>query len=91
MDSTWGDLLACDGQTSICLVNESGPGRLVIGASRTGGAGAIDVVGTRSLVRLIFRATQAGDSPLGFDNMALSDPQQEIHGVEWYGGTLFAN
>ena len=87
----WSDLLECNGQSSICLLELSEPGRIVIGASRTGSAGSFEVTGSRTLVDLVFRVTVSGDSPLEFANMSLSDSQQPIPGIEWFGGDLVGN
>jgi hypothetical protein len=80
------------------------PGQLIVGASRLGGSG-VNVTGTLPLIRLTFRALQAGSSPLGFycqggcadpGQPALLDDDdagpQPIAGVNvWAGGTVLAN
>lgn len=72
----------------------SAPGRLVVGASRTGGAPAVNVVGTQPLVYLTFQLSQAGTFGLTFENADLlnaQSPPQPINGLSWFGGTLVAN
>jgi len=69
-------------------------GRLVVGASRTGGAPEVNVTGTVPLVFLTFQVTQPGTYDLTFQNAELLDaesPPQPIGGLTWYGGTLVAN
>jgi hypothetical protein len=69
-------------------------GRLIVGASRTGGAPGVDIVATTPLVYLTFQVTQPGTFALTFENAELlnaQSPPQSMSGLSWYGGTLVAN
>lgn len=96
VDWSAGDVFPpCGGQLgdTLCLVSSPEPGRIVISLAPTGHPPpSIDVSGTGTLVHLVFRATEVGNSSLGFENMALFDSSvTEIPGVTWHGGTLVAN
>ena len=88
-----GELFPPCGSSTLALFSES-PGRLVIGLAKTFAGSGEDAFGTEVLLRLTFRALQAGASPLGFDSSrsALTDPDlNDIPGISWYGGTIIAN
>lgn len=93
VDWSAGDLLEDSGQKPFYLVAEQ-PGRVVIGVSLTGGGSGVDVDVARTLIRLTFRALEAGSSELDFENSGLLDSQaepQDIPGISWHGGALVAN
>jgi len=91
-----GTLLESGGSNVQYLVSESAPGRLVVSASiLQPGAAGVDVSGTKPLVRLTFRAVEAGSSTMTFDNEDLLDDHppgpSPIAGLTWYGGTAEAD
>ena len=90
-----GSLLESGGQSVSYLVDTPQPGRLVVGASRQGGAaGGVDVTGTRTLIEFTYRTIQAGSSGLKFESATLfnsQSPPQRIPGITFAGGTLTAN
>lgn len=89
-----GVVLEQGGQTPTYTVNQATPGQIVVGASRTGNAPAVDVAGTQSLIVLTFRLTRAGSTTLEFASKELYDSQvrpQPIPNVSWFGGSLHAN
>jgi hypothetical protein len=87
-----GSLLEVGGNTPIYSVSPQ-PGKLVVGVSRTGPVAGI--TGTRKLIVLTFRVTEAGTSPASFDGGFLLDSQlptpQPIPGLTWHGGQFQAN
>jgi hypothetical protein len=86
-----GDLLEEGGHSPFYNVTETSPGRIVVVASRTGSVPAVDVTGTRVLIRLAFRLTREGSGLVVFENANLSDdqlPPQNLTGIDWDGGTL---
>lgn len=98
-----GSILESGGVSAFYAVDES-PGELTVGAARLGGSG-VDVTTTLPLIRLTFRALQAGSSPLDFycldgcadpgDPTLLDDddagPQPILSVHTWAGGTILAN
>lgn len=89
-----GSVLETGGHTPTYQVDDSQPGRVVVGASRNGSVSAVDVVGTRNLINLTFRVTQPGSSQLTFGSPDLYNaqaPPQPIPGVTFFGGALQAN
>lgn len=81
------------GSEVLYLTDSGTPGRVSVGASRTGPDGT-DVVGSEPLVYLTFRATDAGASVLDFESGALFEdepPFPSIPGVAWFGGSIVAN
>ena len=89
-----GELLEADGHAPTYLLSATRPGVLVVGLSRFGEAGGVDSNGTAILIRLTFRAVEAGGSALRFANgdllQAGPDPGP-IPGLEWYGGSVAAH
>ncbi len=93
VDWSAGDLLEGAGQKPFYLVTEQ-PGRVVIGVSLSGGGAGVDVGVARTLIRLSFRALEAGSSEVAFENSGLLDSgavPQDIPGITWHGGALVAN
>jgi len=96
VSSSPGSVLETGGHTPTYQVDDSQPGKVVVGASRNGSVSAVDVVGTRNLINLTFRVTQPGSSQLTFavGSAQLFGPQappQPIPGVSFFGGALQAN
>jgi hypothetical protein len=90
---TWapGALLESGGHVPNYAVNSPEPGRVVVGASRKGNVSGVDVVGSRVLIRLVFRVTEVGSSAVAFQAASLIDaalPPQDISGTTWFGGAL---
>lgn len=88
---TWspGTLLEEGGVVPNYTVGTPEPGRLVIGASRTGPVTGIDAVGTRVLVHLVFETRVKASSSLSFRHGALIDANDAvIPGIAWAGGTV---
>jgi hypothetical protein len=87
-----GSLLEQGGQTPTYLVNATQPGQLIISVERQGNVGGAEAVGTVTLIRLTFRVTQSGVSPVSFPGIPTlldSQPQpQPIFVTGWYGGTI---
>ena len=86
-----GSALEAGGNTVSYIVDEPVAGRLVISVSRQGSVPGANVAGTQPLVRLVFRATQAGSGTVRFENTALVDeqnPPQDLPGISWAGGAV---
>lgn len=87
-----GSLLEVGGNTPIYSVTPQA-GKLVVGVSRTGPVTGI--TGTRKLILLTFRVTEAGTSPVSFSGGFLLDSQLPtpgpIPGLTWFGGHFQAN
>ncbi len=86
-----GTILEQGGATPVYQVSQPAPGRVVVGAARSGDVPAVDVTAEQTLIRLNFRVTQTGSSSLSFVRQHLLDglqPPQDIPGISWYGGTL---
>jgi hypothetical protein len=92
---TWqpGALLESGGQSVQYLVTPTA-GNVEIGASVIGGSG-VDATTSQPLIRLTFRALEAGDSGLTFGSADLLDDHppgpQSIPGLSWHGGSIVAN
>jgi len=90
-----GSLLESGGDKPVYLVDPFPAGTLTVGVSRSsGGAGGADANGTVPLIRLTFRAKQAGTSKFQLRNHHLANaqsPPAPITGLTWHGGTLVAN
>ena len=89
-----GTLLESGGVSVQYQVSNVTPGRVVVGASRSGTAAGADASGAVAVVHLFFRVRAPGTSDLGFENADLLDgqsPPQDIPGLVWSGGTLTAN
>jgi len=68
-----------------------GPGRIVVGVSRAGNAGA-NAVGSQALMNLNFTVTDVGQSQLSVVNASLRDGNlADIQGVAWFGVSLIGN
>jgi hypothetical protein len=83
------------GTQPIATIAAAAPGHLVVGASRHGSEGAIDVGAAAALLRLTFRALDAGSSGVSFDHADLlpvpgSGGPGTIGGLSWHGGTVVA-
>lgn len=87
-----GSLLEQGGQTPTYRVNATQSGQLVISVERQGNVGGANAVGTVTLIRLTFRVTQTGSSPISFPGIpTLLDAQtqpQPIFVSDWFGGTI---
>lgn len=90
-----GSLLEQGGHSPFYQVDASQAGRLVVVATRLGDVPAVDATGSMPLIRLIFRATEAGTSNVSFAGTPelrdAQDPQQQLPVNGWFGGTLSAN
>jgi len=88
---TAGTVLEQGGNTPTYNVDgTSNPGRIVIGASRTGSS-ATNVSGTKTVIGLQFRVKQAGVYPVAIQNAVVydsQDPPQPIPGIAWYAGAV---
>jgi len=88
-----GSVLESGGHHPTYQVESAGPGAVDVGASRNGNVPAVDVSGTKTLIRLMFRVTEVGTTPLAFSAPVLFDgavPPQSIAGVHWMAGDLLA-
>jgi len=88
-----GVLLEQGGHSPNYTVQVPQAGRVVVGASRNGDVSGANAVGSRVVIRLVFRATAVGSSPISFQAPSLIDdqfPPQEISGTSWFGGSLNA-
>ncbi len=88
---TAGSHLGSDGTQLQAIVQESQPGTLTVGLTRTGNAG-IDFNGTEPLISIRFsRVAASGTAVLGVANAELLDsnaPPQPIPGIQWFGGSF---
>ena len=83
-----GEVLESGGHQVSYLVNGDQPGRIVVSATRPKGDSGADISGTKVLVNLTLRVTQAGNSQVGFQNADLTDPQDPplpINGISFSG------
>ena len=89
-----GSLLEQGGHTPTYQINASQSGLLVVVATRQGNVQGANAVGTVTLIRLTFRVTQTGTSPVSFPGApTLLDDQpqpQPIPVTNWFGGTIIA-
>lgn len=89
-----GTLLETGGESVIYNVAPHAD-KVVVGASRVSPASGADVTGSQTVVRLTFRVTQAGSSPVPLTGGFLLDSQppgpSEIQGISWSGGQILAN
>lgn len=68
-----------------------GTNRVVVSVSRVGAVPGTDAVGSERLVRLTFRVTRAGSSPITIENADLFDDQiQSTAGLTWAAGSVSA-
>lgn len=90
-----GTVLESGGNPPSYLVRNLQPGLLDVAASRLDGAtGGVDVSAPQPVINLLFRATEAGSSPVAFSRASLydaQDPPQPIPGLSWFGGAITAN
>jgi hypothetical protein len=90
-----GTLLESGGDNPVYLVDPVPAGELTVGVSRSSGAaGGADANGTVPLIRLTFRAKQAGTTQFQLRNHHLANaesPPAPIRYLTWHGGTLVAN
>jgi hypothetical protein len=85
-----GTLLEQGGNAPNYSVVLSQPGRVVVGASRTGSTGGVTASG-QSMINLTFRVEVPGTFPLVIENPGLFDsqiPPQTIPGITWFAGSL---
>jgi len=89
-----GTLLETGGHVPIYTVSPFA-GKVVVGATRTGAVGGVDVTSAKALVRLTFRVTAAGSSVASLANVALLDSgppaPAPIAGLAWFAGRFQAN
>lgn len=89
-----GTLLEAGGHSPLYSIGAQ-PGQVVVGVSRSGPVGGVDVVGPSTLIKLTFRVTAAGSSTVSVANGALLDggppAPTPIAGLTWHGGSLQAN
>jgi hypothetical protein len=88
-----GSVLEAGGHHPTYQVQAAGAGAVDVGVSRNGNVPAVDVNGTKTLIRLMFRVTEAGTTPLAFSAPTLYDgglPPQPIANVTWSAGSLLA-
>ena len=87
-----GTFLEQGGQTVSYTVSEPVPGRVLVSASRIGAIPGTGTTGTLPLIRLTFRAEDAGASMFQFELPFLVDENlTDLTGIEWFGGTFTAN
>lgn len=87
-----GSVLSSDGEP-VTVIDAEQDGLVSFTITRFGALlDGIDVVGAQFLVRINFaREADSGVSPLSFSNERLWNsafPLEQIHGVEWHGGTV---
>lgn len=69
----------------------AGTSRVVVSASRVGAVGGTNADGSERLIRLTFRVTRSGSSPVSIENSDLFDAQiQSTAGVSWAAGSVSA-
>ena len=88
-----GVLLEQGGHSPNYTVQVPQAGRVVVGASRNGAVSGVNAVGSRVMIRLVFRATAVGSSQISFQAASLIDdqfPPEDITGTSWFGGSLNA-
>ncbi len=68
-------------------------GKLVVSASRQGSVSGANAAGTVPIIRLAFRAVEAGGHTISFENPELLDSQVQPQpiSVDWFGGALTAS
>jgi len=93
---THGAILETGGHVPTYQVDASVQGKVVVGATRNGAVGSVNVSGVKNLINLTFRMNAAGSSALDFDlpSSALYNgaaPPQPIPSVGFFGGTLQAS
>ena len=86
-----GTLLEEGGNVPNYTVEGSVPGRVVVGAARSGNVSGVDVSGTRVLIALDFRLLRTALTPAVFTaNPQLYDSQLQPIAVSWHAGSLQA-
>lgn len=88
-----GNAFEIGGTTVNYDVVEISPGRLSVTVTLLGSVPAIDIVGSREIVRVTFRVGEAGTFPVTIHNPVVFDdqvPPQAVSGVAWFGGSLRA-
>jgi hypothetical protein len=86
-----GSALAMDGAQVLAL-EEREPGSVSLAFSRANPARGVDITGSRTLVRLVFRRVgPPGRGPLAFSSARIfgsEQPPAEKPGIAWFGGTF---
>ncbi len=88
-----GSLIEGAGSTGLYQVSVVLPGEVEVGVSCAGCASGIDVGSTSTIIQIIFRATNSGNSALTFvaaDLVNSQSPPTPVAGLTWDGGTLTA-
>lgn len=88
-----GSLIEGAGSTALYQVSALTPGEVEIGVSCAGCATGINVGSTTTIIQIVFRATNSGNSALTFvaaDLLNSQSPPTPIAGLTWDGGTLTA-
>ena len=86
-----GTIFEQGGHTPYYLVDSITPSRLSVTATRQGNVAAVNVAGTKTMIKLRFRVLQAGSFRLDFQNYVLYDGSlvpAPINGIGWKGGAL---
>ena len=82
-----GDALEQSGQTPVYVAAANTAGVVTVGVDLTG-ANSVDIVGTRTLIGLVFRVRQTGTHTLQFQANSLRDVNMQVIGASWHAGTL---
>jgi len=85
-----GSALEQGGNNTNYNVSTANPGRVVIGVSRTGST-TTNVSGTKVVLGLQFRVSQAGVFPMAIQNAVVYDGQsnpQPLPGISWFAGAV---
>ena len=91
---TAGTLLESDGASVQYQITPAGSNRYVVGVTRLGATTGVNAVGRQDLLRLTFRATNAGTSSISLSNASLLDGQATpapIPNLTWAAGSVVAN
>ena len=81
---------ASGGVPNYTVDGSSSPGRIVVGVARTNGT-TTNIVGSKAILTLQFRVTQAGTNQVVLQNGVVVNAQptpQPIPGILWFAGAL---
>ena len=88
-----GSLIEGTGSTALYQVSAITPGLVEVGIGCAGCASGVNVGSTRTIIQIVFRAINSGNSTLSFvaaDLLNSQSPPMPIGGLTWDGGTLTA-
>jgi len=87
-----GSLLEQGGHVPTYTISDSGTGRVVVAASRTGAAGTVNAAGTVTVVNLTFRMKVVGESRADFATSPVlydgQNPPVAKSDITWTAGSL---